>query len=333
MSVMTDSGKVGMTAVAYRQYGSPDVLAVEHRPIPEPAENEVLVRVHASTVNRTDCGFLRGKPFIVRFFSGLLRPKAQVLGCEFAGEVVAVGTNVKEFSNADRVFAFKDDDYGFGGHAEYTVMPVEGMIAKIPDSVTSLQAAAALEGAHYALHYIRAARITSEDSVLVNGATGAIGSAAVQLIREMGARVTAVCATEHVELIERLGANEVIDYKRQDFTELAETFDVVFDAVGKSTSARCRRLLREGGSYMSTEPGPWWQNAWLGVLSKILRSRKVLFPLPRNLKEDATLLQAKMQDGSFLPLIDKTFRLEEVAEAFRYVETGMKVGNVVIKIG
>ncbi len=322
-----------MKVMAYRKYGSPDVLQVEHLPIPVPKDNEVLIRIQASTVNRTDCGFLRGKPWIVRFFSGLFAPKAPVLGCEFTGEIVGVGTKAAGFSIGERVFAFKDDDYGFGGHAEFTVMPVAGMIAKVPDNVGIEQAASALEGAHYALHYIRAAGITDQHSVLINGATGAIGSAALQLIKDIGARVTAVCATEHVEVIRALGADKVVDYKRDDFTKLTETFDVVFDAVGKSTSGQCRSVLREGGTYMSTELGPYCQNPLLAIVSKLRGNRSDLFPLPQNLNEDAVLLRDKMQSGAYLPLVDKIYQLDEVADAFRYVETGMKLGNVVISIG
>jgi len=293
---------------------------------------EVLVKIHASTVNRTDCGFLRGKPWIVRFFSGLFVPKAPVLGCEFTGEIVKIGTGVTEFVAGDRVFAFKDDDYGFGGHAEYTAMPVAGMIAKVPHNISVEHAAAALEGAHYALGGIRAAGITDHHNVLVNGATGAIGSSAVQLIKDIGARVTAVCATEHLDLIKSLGADAVVDYKREDFTRLSDTFDVVFDAVGKSTAGKCRPILRDGGTYLSTELGPWCQNPMLALLSKIRGNRAVLFPVPENRKEDAEYLQSRLQSGAYKPLIDQSYSLDAVEDAFHYVETGMKVGNVVISI-
>lgn len=322
-----------MAAVLYRRYGSPDVLRTEMLPVPVPATAELLVKVQASTVNRTDCGFLRGKPMIVRFFSGLLTPDAPVLGCEFSGQVVATGDRVTEFQVGDRVFAFKDDDFGFGGHAEYTTMPVAGMVAKVPTNISTEQAAAALEGAHYALHYIRAAGITDRHAVLINGATGAIGSAALQLIRDIGAKVTAVCATEHVELVRAMGADAVVDYQQEDFTALDKTFDVVFDAVGKSTAGKCRKLLRNGGTYMSTELGPFCQNPLLAILSRIRGDRKVLFPLPENLKADAGLIRDKLQSGAFVPLVDRSYTLAEVADAFRYVETGMKVGNVVIAVG
>ena len=255
-----------------------------------------------------------------------------MLGCEFSGEVAGLGDGVDEFVVGDRVFAFKDDDYGFGGHAEYTLMPVAGMIARVPEQISASHAAAALEGAHYALHGIRAAEIAAHHNVLINGATGAIGSSALQLIKDIGARVTAVCATEHIDTVKALGADVVVDYRRQDFTTLEESFDVVFDAVGKSTAAKCRSLLRERGSYLSTELGPYCQNPLLAILSKIRGNRNVLFPLPVNRKEDAELLRDKMQAGAYLPLLDKSYALDQVAEAFHYVETGMKTGNVVIAI-
>jgi len=214
-----------MRAVVYQNYGGPEQLKQVQLAVPQPSESEVLVRVHASTVNRTDCGFLRGKPQIVRLFSGLFRPKSQILGCEFAGEVVVLGSEVTRFAVGDRVLGFKDDDHGFGGHAEYTCMPDSAMLVKIPDQFSYSEAAPALEGSHYALHYIRAAGVKAGHRVLVNGATGAIGSAAVQIIKAMGARVVAVCATEHLQLVQELGADRVIDYQNDDFTQCGETFD------------------------------------------------------------------------------------------------------------
>jgi len=319
-----------MRAATYRKYGPPDVLAVEQVAVPESGDNDVLVRIHASTVNRTDCGFLRAKPFIVRLFSGLSRPRSNILGCEFAGEVVHCGRLVTDFVLGDRVFGFKDDDFGFGGHAEYTTMPASAMIAKIPDQFSYLQAAPALEGAHYALHYIRATGINSDQTVLINGATGAIGSAAVQIIKHLGAQVTAVCDGRHQEQIAELGADFVIDYHRQDFTSHDQKFDVIFDAVGKSTFGKCRHLLTENGFYASTELGPYAQNPLLALRSRFFGRKKVVFPLPGNSKEDAQYIRKLMTENHYRPLIDTTYSLAEIKEAYRYVETGMKVGNVVI---
>lgn len=321
-----------MKAASYSSYGGPEQVAVSTVAVPQPGSGELLIRVHASSVNRTDCGFLRGKPFIVRFFSGLRKPKATILGCEFAGEVVRLGEGAEGFSLGDRVVAFKDDDYGFGGHAEYTTMSTEGMIARIPAHLSYTEAAPAFEGAHYALHYIRAAELKAGESVLINGATGAIGSAALQMIKHMGIRVVAVCAAEHADTIKALGADRVIDYTREDFTQCGEAFDLVFDAVGKSHFFRCRKLLGSDGIYASTELGPYWQNPFLALWSKWFGRRRVLFPLPVNLKSDAEYLCDLMDKKVYRPLIDVTYPLDSISEAYQYVETGMKTGNVVIQI-
>ena len=321
-----------MRAAVYQRYGGPEVLKISEAPMPICAVDSVLVKVHASTANRTDCGFLRGKPFIVRFFSGLTKPKSTILGCEFAGEIVEVGEKVSEFAIGDRVFGFKDDDFGFGGHAEFTAMSTRGMIAKIPDGISYAEAAASAEGAHYALHYIRAAKVSEGQSILVNGATGAIGSAAVQILAHIGANLTAVCDTENLDLVRSLGAQRVIDYTQEDFTKLDETFDFVFDAVGKSTFGRCRGILKERGIYASTELGPWAQNPFLALWSRWFGKRKVLFPIPSNLKSDIDYLCNLMSEGHYKPVIDRNYPLEQIREAFEYVETGMKTGNVVILI-
>lgn len=320
-----------MKAAVSKSYGSPDQINIEQVPVPAVTPTDVLIRVHATTVNRTDCGFLRGKPYIVRLFSGLFKPKSIILGCEFAGEVVDVGSEAHGYKIGDRVFGFKDDDFGFGGHAEYTAMPVAGMLAHIPDHLSFEQAAPALEGAHYALHYIRAANISAQHSVLINGATGAIGSSALQIIKHLGAHVTAVCPTANIEQVKALGADVVIDYQKQDFTQLDQQFDVVFDAVGKSTFGRCRRIIKPRGVYMSSELGPYWQNPFLALLTRFYGEKRVLFPLPDNVSADATFLSELMEKRAYQPLIDRTYPLDEIIDAYRFVETGMKVGNVVVR--
>ncbi len=321
-------------AAVYERYGGPEVLEVREVPSPKVDDESLLIRVHASSVNRTDCGFLRGEPFIVRFFSGLRKPKATILGCEFAGEVIGFGPGAKGkgFSIGDRVFGFKDDDFGFGGHAELTAMPLRGMIAHIPEGFSFAEAAPSTEGAHYALHYLRAAAVESGHSVLVNGATGAIGSAAVQLLKAIGASVTAVCDTANVELVRSLGAERVVDYTQEDFTKLDDTFDFVFDAVGKSTFGRCRPIMKERGIYSSTEFGPWGQNPLLALGSSVMGKRKVKFPIPKNLPEDMAYIAGLMGDGQFKAVIDRRYSLAEIQDAVRYVETGMKTGNVVIEV-
>jgi NADPH:quinone reductase-like Zn-dependent oxidoreductase len=321
-----------MKAVSYHRYGGPEQLTIGELPVPTPGPGELLIRVHASTVNRTDCGFLRGKPFIVRFFSGLRTPNAPVLGCEFAGKVVDCGNQVADFHIGDRVVGFKDDDFGFGGHAEYTCIPATAMISRFPDSISYEQAAPTLEGAHYALHYIRAAGVKAGDSVLINGATGAIGSAAVQIVKHLGARVVAVCETKHIATVSSLGADRVIDYTQEDFTQCSERFSFVFDAVGKSTFFRCRSLLNEYGCYASSELGPWSQNPLLALWTRRFGKRKVLFPIPVNRQSDAAYLCDLVQRGHYTPLLDRSYPLDDIANAYRYVETGMKTGNVVVAV-
>jgi len=322
-----------MQAAVYHQYGPPEVLKIESVPVPDYADNEVLVRVHYSTVNRTDCGFLRAAPFIVRLFSGLTKPKSTILGCEFSGEVTAVGTAVTDYKIGDRVFGFKDDDHGFGGHAQYTAMPEHAMMAKIPEHLSYAQAAAGLEGAHYALFYIRSTQIDKGQRVLINGATGAIGSAALQLIHAMGAQVTAVCAKPHADKIRALGAVKTVDYLSEDFTQLDEQFDVVFDAVGKSTFKRCRRILKKHGMYTSSELGPFCQNPLLALITPLFSKQTVQFPLPfKNPREDADYIATLMQNGQFKPLVDRTYALADIQDAFHYAESGEKIGNVLIEL-
>lgn len=319
-----------MKAAVYTQYGPPEVARLAEVEKPVPKDNEVLIRIHASTVNRTDCGFRSAEYFIVRFFSGLFRPKNPILGCEFAGEIEAVGTHVSAFKPGDQVFGFNDTK--FGGHAEYLTLPEDCAIATIPEKLSYTEAVPITEGAHYALCNLRAAKLERGQRILINGATGAIGSAAVQLSKHFGAEVTAVCSTPHVDLVKSLGADVVIDYTREDFTRLDKQFDIVFDAVGKSSFGKCKPLLKNKGIYMSTELGYLSQNPFLAIITPLLGGKKVLFPLPSISKEDVLFLKRLVETGEFKPVIDRTYPLEQIVEAYRYVETGMKTGNVVINV-
>jgi NADPH:quinone reductase-like Zn-dependent oxidoreductase len=319
-----------MKAIIHTQYGPPEVLQLVEVPKPAPKENEVLIKVHATTVNRTDCGLRSAEYFISRFFTGLFRPKYQTQGNEFAGVVESVGKDVKSFQPGDKVFGY--NDITFGAHAEYMVVPEGGPITTMPANFTYEEAAPITEGSHYALGNIRAAKVTPGQKVLVNGATGAIGSAAVQLCRYFGAEVTAVCATPHKELVESLGAGRVIDYLKEDFTQLNETFDFVFDAVGKSTFGKCKPLLKKGGIYISTELGPGGQNPFLALITPLLGDKKLLFPLPTINKADVIFLKELVENGHFKPVIDRSYPLEQMVEATKYVETRQKIGNVVITL-
>jgi NADPH:quinone reductase-like Zn-dependent oxidoreductase len=321
-------------AAVNTRYGPPEVVRIADVPTPTADPGEVLVRVHATTVNRTDCGFRAAEPWIVRFFGGLAKPKVTILGCEFAGVVESLGGGgggVEGFEIGDRVFGFSEDR--FGAHAEYLTMPADGAIATMPADLPFEEAAASTEGSHYALAFVRSARIRGGTRVLLNGATGAIGSAAVQILKELGATVTAVCPTEHVELVRGLGADRVIDLRAEDFTKDRERYDVVFDAVGKSSFGRCKGLLAPRGLYLSSDLGRLSQNPVLALVTPVFGGRRVVFAIPKpHGRREMTYLKQLIEAGAFRPLIDRRYPLGEIVEAYRYVETGRKVGNVVIDV-
>src|SRR5215213_1068368 len=319
-----------MKAAVHTRYGPPDVVRILEVAKPAAKDNQLLVKVHATTVNRTDSGLRSAKPFINRFFTGLRRPRVTVLGNEFAGAVEAVGSGVTSFQVGDRVFGYNGTR--FGAHAEYLTMPQDGSLATIPADLTYDEAAASTEGSHYALSLIRKAKLRRGQDVLVYGATGAIGSAAVQLLKHLGANVTAVCASEHLELVRGLGAGRVIDYTAEDFTRDEQRYDMVLDAVGKSSFGRCKRLLKPRGIYLSSDLGPLAQNPILALITPLLRGKKVMVPIPKDDQEMVRYLKGLIESGAFRPLIDRRYRLEEIVEAYRYVESGQKIGNVVISV-
>lgn len=320
-----------MKAITQTRYGPPDVLSVSELPVPEPGPDQVRVRVRAKTVNRTDCALLRAEPFIMRFISGLVRPRQPVPGTDFAGVVDAVGENVRRFEPGDRVFGFNDD--GLASSAEYLVIDENEALDRIPEGIDEATAVAAIEGGHYALNFLNKLPLEAGQEILVIGATGAIGSAGVQLLRDRGVTVTAVCRGEHEETVLALGAESVIDFTREDFAKSGRIFDHILDMVGKSTFGYCRTVLGPGGIYISSELGPWIQNPILALITPLFRRRRVGFPLPLDRLGSVRTLAEKLAEESFRPLIDRTYSLEETAEAYRYVETGEKVGNVLIEIG
>ena len=316
-----------MKAAVTRRYGPPERVEVIDVPRPAPRPDELLVRVHAATVNRTDCGFRAAHPWFVRFFSGITRPKRTILGNEFAGVVEAVGGGVSRFAVGDRVFGYLER---FGAHAEYLTVAEAAAIATMPAGRDYETMAAATEGSHYALAYIRAAGVDERSDVLVYGATGAIGSAAVQLLKSIGAYVTAVCSREHVELVAGLGADRVVDRTTTDFTADDQRYDFVFDAVGKCSFRQCRRLLKPHGIWTSTDLGPLSLNPLLAVVTRWSRGPRVQFPVPRIDQRMVEELEGLVESRRFTPLVDRTYALDEIADAYRYVETQQKVGNVVI---
>ncbi len=321
-----------MKSSVRRRYGPPNILRVQEISRPVPNDNQLLVRVHATTVNRTDCGALWGKPFIVRFFAGFPRPRFLATGSDFAGTVVAVGKLVSKFKIGDRVFGF--NDHGIGSHAEYFVLAEDQPLSIIPSKITFEQAAASLEGFHYAYNFVKKVELQQGDRVLVNGGTGAIGSAAVQLLRHMGCEVTATCATENIPRVRALGAHEVIDYTQKDFTKMnLPSYDFVFDAVGKSRFSLCKPLLKPKGVYISSELGPNAENLYLALLTPLMGGKKLIFPLPTDIKSTLRLVCELFEKGQLTPLIDREYPLSRIAEAFDYVNSGQKIGNVLLKPG
>lgn len=320
-----------MRAAVNTRYGPPDVVEIRQVPTPEPRAGEVLIRIHATTVSRTDCGMRRPHPWFVRLVAGLLRPKLTILGMDFAGEVEAVGAGVTRFKPGNRVFGLSPDVYG--AHAEYLCLPETGAMAALPAS-TRFGEAVVCEGAWYADTNLQAFGLKPGHSILIYGASGAIGTAAVQLAKSYGAKVTAVVATRHLDLARSLGADHAVDYTTQDFMQIGETFDCVFDAVGKTTYFRCRRLLKPKGVFAATDLGPWGQNPLLTLLSAITGSRRVIFPLPHSSKAKAFVefLKTRIEAGEFRAVIDREYPLAAIADAYRYVETEQKTGIVVINV-
>jgi NADPH:quinone reductase-like Zn-dependent oxidoreductase len=317
-----------MRAVVHHRYGPPDVLRVEEVAKPVAADDEVLIRVHASTVNRTDCGFRRPEPFFIRLFSGLLRPKRAILGSELAGEVEAVGAAVREFAVGDRVFGVNAGR--FGAHAEYVCVREQAPLATMPDSLSFEEAAAVGDGAIIALSCLRSAAPLAGRDVLVYGASGSIGTAAVQLATHLGAHVTAVCTTKNLELVRSLGAEEAIDYTQHDFTRNGKRYDVIFDAVGKHSFRRCRHSLEPGGTYLETDLGFLWHVPLLAVLTRRLGDKRVTLAVPKYTKENIVFLKGLLAAGEYRAVIDRSYPLEDIVEATRYVESEQKTGNVVL---
>jgi NADPH:quinone reductase-like Zn-dependent oxidoreductase len=313
-----------MRAVVHDRYGPPEVMRIEDVERPAPNDDEVLVRVHATTVTQTDCHMRRAKPFIWRFMLGLLRPKRRILGLELAGEVEAVGAAVTGFEVGDRVFGIWS-----GAHAEYVCVRERGFLAPMPAGMSFEEAAAVCDGAIQAFAHLRRANVGPGTCLVVYGASGSCGTAAVQLARHFGAHVTAVCNTKNVELVRSLGADEVVDYLQEDFTENGETYDVVLDAVGKHSFFRARRALEPRGLFVATDR---LHNLPLGLLTSRLGGRKVVFTRPRPTKEDVLLLKELIEAGRYRAVIDRTYPLEQVAEAMRYVESWQKTGNVVLTV-
>ena len=317
-----------MIAAVRRKYGLPERIRIEEIENPIPKDNEVLVKVYATTVNRTDCANLTGRPFIMHLVLGIFKPRKIIIGTDFAGEVTAVGKDVNAYGIGDRVFGFRD--IGSGSQAEYTTETKENLFP-IPPNINYKQAAASLEGAHYAYTFINKAQIKPGQEILINGATGAIGSALLQFVRQYDVKITATCNTKNVSLVRNLGADNVYDYTKDDFTQQDDKYDFIFDAVGKSTFGKCRPLLKGKGIYISSELGPYCQNVFYSLFAS-MTSKKVLFPVPYSAQKTIPFISDLLAKGKFNPVTDREYSLEDISKAYEYVLTGQKTGSVLINI-
>ena len=315
-----------MKAVVRSRYGPPDVLRIDDVQKPVPKDDEVLIRVSAASVNRTDCHVLTGSPWPMRCFTGLFRPSLPSTGSDFAGRIETIGSKVRRFKPGENVMGF-GGVFGIGSHAQYLAFPESRGIVPMPNNVTYVQAAACLEGAYYAATGVTQIKPRAGQKALVYGATGAIGSAYVQLLKCQGLYVTAVCAGEHRGLVMSLGADKVIDYKTQDFTRDPDRYDFVVDAVDKTSYAACRKLMQTDGVFTSSGG---FENLFLALITRLTGRKRVLFLGPKDIPGNLTMIRDLVGQGRFRPIIDRQYPIEKIQEAFAYVATGQKIGNVIV---
>jgi len=319
-----------MKAIVYKKYGPPEVMQLQDVKKPVPKDNELLIKIYATTVTSGDSRMRRADPFLARLFNGLTVPKkVTILGNELAGKIEAVGKDVKLFKTGDDVFG--QTGLGLGANAEYICLPENGSLAIKPATITYEEAASIPFGGSTSLHFLRKGNITKGQKVLIYGASGSLGTAAIQLAKYYGAEVTGICSTSNVELVRSLGADKIIDYTKKDFTKSGETYDIIFDTVGKSPFSGCIKSLNEKGVYlravhMTVSP------VVRGLLTSMLSSKKVIGGIATERKENIVFLKELIESGKLKPVIDKIFPFEETAEAHRYVDKGHKRGNVVVTI-
>ena len=325
-----------MKAILHTKFGPPDELQLKEIEKPVPRDNELLIKIHATTVTSTDCN-ARNFTFVTKvfqlparlFFFGIFRPRINILGFDLAGEIEAVGKDVKRFKEGDQVFG--TPGIAFGAHAEYTCMPEDGVLTIKPANMAWEEAASVFLGAHTALFFLRdKGNIQAGQKILIYGASGSIGTFAVQLAKYFGAEVTGVCSTTNLEMVKSLGAEKIIDYTKEDFTRSGETYDLIFDTVGKTSFSRCKNSLKQKGIFLTAlmDLPEIVQIIWTSMTG----GKKVKGGVAPERVEDLNFLKELMEAGKIKPVIDRCYPLEQTAEAFRYVEEGHKKGNVVITV-
>jgi NADPH:quinone reductase-like Zn-dependent oxidoreductase len=320
-----------MKAVLYTKYGPPDVLKLREVEKPAPKNDEVCIKIHAATVTAADCMMRRGDTFLSRILLGFNRPKKkfQILGTEFSGNIESIGRKVRKFKPGDEVYAFRG--FGTGCYAQYKCMNENGSLAIKPGNMSFEEAASVVDGATTALFFLREkANIQEGQKVLINGASGSIGTFAVQLAKFFGAEVTGVCSTKNIELVKSLGAYKIVDYTKEDFTKTDDTYDIIFDTVGKSSFARCRKILKNKGKYVVTVMT--LTNIIQSFLTKPGNKKKVIFAMSLNKTGALNFIRTLIEEGRLKTIIDKQYPLEELPYAHEYVEKGHKKGNVVINL-
>jgi len=319
-----------MKAIVYARYGSPDVLQLKEVAKPAPKDNEVLIKIYATTVTSGDCRVRKADPFAIRFFNGLTKPKkTTILGNELAGEIEEAGKNVKLFRKGDQVFG--QAGMGLGANAEYICLREDATLVLKPKNLTYEEAASIPFGGNTALHFLRKGNIRSSQKVLIYGASGSLGTAAVQLAKNFGADVTGVCSTVNVELVKSLGADKVIDYTKEDFTKIGQTYDIIFDTTGKSPFSGCVKSLKQKGIYLRAVHMSL-SSIVRGLWTSMTSSKKVIGGVASELKENLVFLKELIDMGKLKPVIDKCYPFEQIVEAHRYVDKGHKRGNVAITV-
>ena len=319
-----------MKAIVYTKYGAPEVLQLTEVEKPSPKDNEVLIKMFATTVTSGDCRMRRADPFLVRLIGGFFKPKNTILGVDMAGEIDEVGSAVTKFKKGDPVFGSSYPN--FGCYAEYNCVPDNSVLIIKPTNITYEEAAAIFFGAHTALHFLRKGNVQSGQKVLIYGASGSIGTYAIQLAKYFGAEVTGVCSTSNMEMVRSLGADNVIDDTKEDFTKNGEIYDIIFDTIGKSPFSDAIRSLDKKGCFlravhMSMKP------ILIGLWTTMTSSKKIIAGVAEEKVEDLIFIKKLIEEGNLKPVIDRRYPLEQTAEAHRYVDKGHKKGNVVITMG